>query len=131
MENTFIKGEKLVLLYGYVLVKNIKKTNKQTKTHGVRKSDYSVSDYLGALVDDFIRGKKLQEEEREQRGKNESEEIWLPQSPSGQTLFFQSTIIKQRLVPEKKTPEGRKGNQNNMKPVCKVRICKTRLTLGW
>ena len=39
-----------------------------------KKSNYSVPDYLGALVGDFIRGKKLQEEEREQREKNESEE---------------------------------------------------------
>lgn len=39
------------------------------------KSDYRVSDYLGALVGDFIRGKKLQEEEGEQREQNESEEI--------------------------------------------------------
>lgn len=42
---------------------------------GAGKSDYSVSDYLGALVGDFIRGKKLQEEEREQREQIESEEI--------------------------------------------------------
>lgn len=42
---------------------------------GVRKHDYSVSNYLGALVGDFIRGKKLREEERKQREQNESEEI--------------------------------------------------------
>ena len=48
---------------------------KQRKQAG-RKSHYSVSNYLSTLVGDFIRGKKLQEEEREQRQQNESEEIW-------------------------------------------------------
>ncbi len=50
------------------------------------KSDYSVSDYLGALVGHFIRRKKLQEEEREQREKNESEEILA-------SLFSQQTNV--------------------------------------
>lgn len=35
----------------------------QTNQAG-RKSHYSVCNYLGTLVGDFIRGKKLQEEER-------------------------------------------------------------------
>lgn len=36
-----------------------KVNHKRKKKDGAGKSDYSVSDYLGALVGDFIRGKKL------------------------------------------------------------------------
>lgn len=85
----------------------------------MRKSNYSIRDYLGALVGDFIRGKKLQEEEREQRQKNESEEILASLVSQGMNVILP---IKQR---ETKAPTVKEKNKT-----CNVYIAKTGLTPG-
>lgn len=85
----------------------------------MRKSDHSVSDYLGALVGDFIRGKKLQKEEMEQREKNESEEI-LASLVSQQTNVI--LPIKQHKTKTRrgKKPPEEEETQNNKKPAVDV-----------
>lgn len=92
-----------------MLVKNIKQ--------GAGKFDYCVIDYLGALVGDFIRGKKLQEEEGEQREQNESEEILASLVSQWTKLFCQWNNIKQRLVHRRK-PQVEEEKQNSTKPAC-------------
>lgn len=103
MVNTITKKEKRLICLRSNIVASIKK-----------KSNYSVPDYLGALVGDFIRGKKLQEEEREQREKNESEENFVSLVSQRMNVILP---IKQceTKTHGRKTPVKEKNNKTKQK----------------
>lgn len=120
--NAFIEGRKRSIYLPF----NVRLKQKRKK-QGARKSDHSVSDYLGALVGDFIRGKKLQKEEMEQREKNESEEI-LASLVSQQTNVI--LPIKQHKTKTRSWKETSRGRGNTKQQEASGRRVDTRGQAG-
>lgn len=108
--NKFIKGGKRLIYLPF----NV--SHKHRKSRVQRKFDYSVSDYLCALVGDFIRGKKLQKEEMEQREKNESEEILASLVSQRTNVILPIKPHKTKACSWKETSRGK----NDIKPACSL-----------
>lgn len=79
---------------------------------GARKSDYIISNYLGALVGDFIRGKKLQVEGRERREQNESKEIMASLASQRTNVTLPMSHCNTKACSWKQRSNGRE-KQNN------------------